>query len=800
MVVSRRSLGHYAGSVAIIVLATLARLALDPVLHDRGALITYYFAVALVAWLGGLGPGLLSLVLGGLAAAFFFMPPRGTLLMERTENQVGLGLYFVTGMIIVVLAEAQRSARRKAEASALEAIDQQSKLKAEIVRREQVERELEGLMAEQARLRVVAEDQSATLATLLDLSPIAIVLYDADLRHVRVNSQAPALIGLTPDQVIGRTLREVLEGRIPAARIDELERPFRRTLETGEPFSIKAWDSGIERPVGGSIYLDWSIRRVDRPEGGMPGLLGTFVDVTEDIARGRALRQNEERFRLAAEAVNGLIYDANLITGHVERTRGLFEMLGYQPEEVPPTVDWWFEKIHPDDLGRMLDVSAGEWNSWSRVSNEYRVRHRDGHYVHLVDRSLSEVDGAGNLIRTVGCSQDVTEIRKAEQALREADARKNEFLAVLAHEIRNPLATIRNALRLMKRPDVDLDDGDGRIIAIDPEAEREMAERQVAHLARLVDDLMDVSRISRGRVELRKEPIELAGIVDRAVEAIRSSVDRRGQALSVELPPAPIRLEADPTRLEQVFGNLLSNAVKYTPPGGRIAISAREEGGEAVLTVVDNGLGMSAEMMPKIFEMFVQDGQHSGHSQGGLGIGLGLSRSLVELHGGRISARSDGPGAGSEFEVRLPLANGGLPSPNGPRRNGRADRPSAAPRRRVLVVDDNENLALSLARLLERIYKQEVRVAHDGPSALEMLEEFRPELILLDIGMPVMDGCEVARQIRARPEFAQTLLVALTGWGQEADRKRSEEAGIDRHLVKPVDPDILGELIASSRA
>ncbi len=800
MVVTRRTLGHYAGSVAVVLLATLVRYALDPVLGNRGALITYFFAVAFAAWLGGLRPGSLALVLGGLTSTYFFMPPRGTFLSKRPENLIGLVLYFVTGLIIILLTESQRSARRRAEASALEARDRQSRMEAEIIRREQVEREREGLMAEQARLRAVAEEQSATLATLLDQAPIAIVLYDEELRHVRANNQASILAGKSPERMIGRTVREVLEGMIPDAKIDELERSYRRTIETGEPYSAKAWNIEAIAPGADPVYLDWSIRRVDRPEGGTLGLLGTFVDVTEDIRRSLALRQNEERFRLAAEAVNGLIYDSDWITGHVERTRGLFELLGYQPEDVPPTNDWWLEQLHPDDVDNLVTQSARRANSLSRSSNEYRVRHRNGHYLHVIDRSMATTDETGKVIRYVGCTQDVTDIRQAEQSLREADARKNEFLAVLAHEIRNPLASIRNSLRLMKHQAGDGDGNDDSPAAsLDPEAEREMAERQVAHLARLVDDLMDVSRISRGRVELRKEPIELARVLERAIEAARSSIDQRGHALSIELPPAPIRLEADPTRLEQVIGNLLSNAVKYTPAGGRITVVARQEGGDAILTVRDTGLGMSAEMLPKIFEMFVQDEKHSGHAQGGLGIGLGLSKSLVELHGGRISARSEGPGLGSEFEVRLPLAARGLPEFNGSPSNGRSNRPALAPRRRVLVVDDNEDVARSLAKVLERMYGQEVRVAHDGPSALELADGFQPEVILLDIGMPDMDGCEFARRIRLRPEFAETLLVALTGWGQEADRKRSEEAGIDRHLVKPVDPDVLGDLIAGSR-
>ena len=795
MAVSRRILAGYAGSVAIILVATLIRWALDSYLGERAPLIVYFLAVALAARLGGLGPGLLSLVLGGMAADFFFIPPRGSLGVTKLESLLGLWLYWITGLIIVLLAESQRAARRKAERSAGEALDRQVQLEAEIARRERVEREREGLLVEQARLRGVAEEQSATLSSLFDQAPVGIAFFGADLRILQSNSQAAVLIGLTPDRMIGRTLGEVLGESFPAPEIAEIERLFRRTIGTGEPFAVKAWASGMSRPGTEAVYFDWSIRRVEGPDGETLGILGTTVDVTEDVERELALRQSEERFRLAADAVDGLIYDADMTTGRVDRTRGLFRVLGYRPDEAPPTFDWWIEQVHPEDVGRLIEEGARREGVGGRSITEYRVRHRDGHYVHVIDRSMAAGDESGKVVRYVGCTQDVTEIRQAEQSLREADRRKDEFLAVLAHEIRNPLASIRNSLRLMKRPDGD-GNRDGE--PADVESERAMAEHQVAHLARLIDDLMDVSRIGRGRIELRKQPIELAPIVERAVEALRSPLLRRGQELSVELPAGPIHLEADPTRLEQVFGNLLSNAIKYTPPGGRIGLSAVVQGGEVVVTVRDTGLGIGPDILPKVFGMFVQDGKHSGHSQGGLGIGLGLSKSLVELHLGRISARSGGPGLGSEFEVRLPLSTVADPLPVGPGRAGRSDPVPSPPRRRILVVDDNEAVARSLARLLERTYRQDVRVAHDGPSALEMAGEFRPDVVLLDIGMPVMDGCEVARRLRQRPEFATTFVVALTGWGQESDRKRSEEAGIDRHMVKPIDPDELGELISGA--
>jgi CheY-like chemotaxis protein len=410
----------------------------------------------------------------------------------------------------------------------------------------------------------------------------------------------------------------------------------------------------------------------------------------------------------------------------------------------------------------------------------------------VIDRSIADTREGKSLERQVGCTQDLTEIRLAEASLREADRRKDEFLAVLAHELRNPLASIRNSLRLMKR----LEGNEPE--PIDIERDRAMAERQVAHLARLIDDLMDVSRIGRGLIELRREPIELDGVIHRAIEAARPPLEERGHRLQVALPDQPIPLDADPTRLEQVFGNLLSNAIKYTSPGGEIRVSAEVVDGEIAVKVADNGLGIEPEMLPEVFGMFVQDGKHLGHAQGGLGIGLGLSRSLIDLHGGRIWASSEGSGRGSEFEVRLPIARKREPIEGRVPDQTELEASPLAPRKRVLVVDDNQDIAVSLSRLLTRVYGQDVRIAHDGPSALDLADEFQPEIVLLDIGLPGMDGCEVARRLRERPEFSQTVLIALTGWGQEDARKRSEQAGIDHHLVKPVDPDALAELIAST--
>jgi PAS domain S-box-containing protein len=369
------------------------------------------------------------------------------------------------------------------------------------------------------------------------------------------------------------------------------------------------------------------------------------------------------------------------------------------------------------------------------------------------------------------------------QASREADRRKDEFLALLGHELRNPLAPIRNALHIMKMPEAD-DAVTGRA--------REIMERQVEHMARLVDDLLDVSRIMRGKVELRREPVELAAVVARAVETARPVIDAEGHELTVAVPPEPLWVDGDPVRLAQVVSNLLHNAAKYTEPGGQIRLSAAREGETTVLRVSDTGVGIAPEQLPRLFDMFFQAERRTRQSQGGLGIGLSLVKGLVELHGGSAEAHSDGPGQGSEFIVRLPLlARDEKQGDRGAR--GPEPVPKAAPRR-VLVVDDNVDAADSLALLL-RLEGQEVTVAYDGPSALERAVADPPAVAFVDLGMPKMDGYELARAFRAHPTLRSVVLVALTGWGQPEDRQRTREAGFDRHLVKPVQAKALHRLL-----
>jgi two-component system CheB/CheR fusion protein len=386
--------------------------------------------------------------------------------------------------------------------------------------------------------------------------------------------------------------------------------------------------------------------------------------------------------------------------------------------------------------------------------------------------------------------REIAERKRAEEALKDADRRKDEFLAMLAHELRNPLAPVRSALHILR-----LDDSDG-------ERRRQtydLLERQIEHLVRLVDDLLDVSRITRGKINMQKVRVDLASVVARAIEGSRPAIKERGHTLEVALPKEPVAVTADPVRLAQVIWNLLNNAAKYTPEGGRIWLTAAAEGSEAVVRVRDTGVGIPAEMLPKVFDLFTQVDRAIDRSLGGLGIGLTLVRRLTELHGGTVEAFSGGAGQGSEFVVRLPQAPEETPAHPvvGQGEKGVLSGPAPAVRRRLLVVDDNKDSADTLAMLL-RLLGNDVDTAHDGVQALQAVADYRPDAVLLDIGLPGMSGYDVAREVRVRPELGQPILIALTGFGSEEDRRQSRESGFNAHLVKPVELTTLQALLAEA--
>jgi signal transduction histidine kinase len=393
------------------------------------------------------------------------------------------------------------------------------------------------------------------------------------------------------------------------------------------------------------------------------------------------------------------------------------------------------------------------------------------------ERELAEsrIVARENAQRARDLEHEVTRRKRVEEALKEADHRKDQFLAMLAHELRNPLAPISNAVQIMKVEGPGGPNFDWSLKVI---------EDQVKQMTRMVDDLLDVSRITRGKVDLQKELVELVWVVDLAVEASQPLIEDCHHHLTVVLPPHPVLVEVDPARMAQVLSNLLNNAAKYTEEAGEISLTAELCGREVAIRVRDNGIGIPPELLPQVFDMFTQADQTLSRSRGGLGIGLTLVRSLVEMHHGQVSVHSDGPGRGSEFTVRLPVAAEASVATDGRRPVIEPAEPRF-PRRRILVVDDNQSHASSLGVLL-RTMGQDVDEAYDGLTALERARRYRPDLILLDIGLPGMDGYEVARACRQDPDLARTMLVAMTGYGKQEDRRRSQQAGFNVHLVKPV--------------
>jgi len=489
----------------------------------------------------------------------------------------------------------------------------------------------------------------------------------------------------------------------------------------------------------------------------------------------RALRRSEARFRTLADTVPVLIWQNDDRGDNLFVNRYFQEFTGKRQEDL--VGGGWRALVHPDDVAGYVDAvlqgaaSCRPWRSTVRLrrhDGQWRWFDSHGHPVSADCGSTEdEVDGH------VGAAVDITDTVLAEQALKDTDRRKDEFLAVLAHELRNPLAPISNAVHLLRHPD-------GR-----RRADRivEMLGRQVRQIVKLVDDLLEISRITRDKIELHLQPVLLADAVHGAVETSRPLIDGGHHHVHVALPDMPVLLRADPVRLTQVLANLLNNAAKYTDPGGHIALAARVDGGEVEIAVRDDGIGIPPDQLPRVFDMFTQAHRAHGRGQGGLGIGLAMVRNLVQLHGGVVAARSAGPGRGSEFVVRLPLAARDEADPAaGP--PAAAHAPLAG--RRILVVDDNCDAADSLVMLLEAD-GADARAVYDGAAALEQLARFAPHVLLLDLGMPGMDGYEVARRVRAAGGAAAPQIVALTGWGQESDRARTRAAGFDFHLTKPVD-------------
>ena len=494
-----------------------------------------------------------------------------------------------------------------------------------------------------------------------------------------------------------------------------------------------------------------------------------------------ALRASEDRYRVLVESQSEMLCrfrrngEILFVNGAYARARGTTadaltgrNFWSFVPEGERPAVEAMLDRLTPE-------------SPEVRIENRFQTTEGE-RWVLWTNRGLV-FDEGGRLVEAQSAGIDITRRKEMKEALKESDRRKDEFLATLAHELRNPLAPIGNALEILKQAD---DDPDLRRQA------REAMERQLSHLVRLVDDLLDVSRITRDKLELRKSCVELNSIVRHSAETCCTLSEREARVIEVVVPDEPIYLDADPVRLAQIFNNMLNNACKYTDRGGYIRVTVERSDGEAVVTVTDSGIGMHSDQLEFIFGMFAQARKSNADWSGGLGVGLTLVRRLVDLHDGNITARSDGVGRGSEFIVRLPLLT--AMSTTNEEVQEAASLPSSGARR-VLIVDDNQDSDDSLSLLLG-LHGHETRAVYDGLAAVEAAGQFRPEVILLDRGLPLIDGMEACRRIRGEPWGKTMVIVALTGWGHEDDRRKSREAGFDDHLVKPVSSAVLFRLLA----
>lgn len=531
---------------------------------------------------------------------------------------------------------------------------------------------------------------------------------------------------------------------------------------------------GIGDPVTAQHFL--ARVRVEYDTLGQPvKAIGATQDITRHKHIEQKLQTGEEWFRTLADNISQFAWMADADGWVFWYNQRWYEYTGTTREEMQ---GWGWKKVHhPDHVDRVVTRVQHSWDTGEPWEDTFPLKGKDGNYRWYLSRALPIRDSDGDIIRWFGTNTDVTELRQIQQALKDADRQKDEFLAMLAHEIRNPLAPIRSGIELLAL-------GNG-----EHQETLKMMQDQVDHLVRLVDDLLDVSRIIQGKIDLRREPVELGQLLDRAVESVRNQFDEQQQEFTLSLPEEEVWLEADPVRLVQVFDNLLNNASKYTDGSGRIALTAHVSGDEVLISVRDSGIGIESDLLRNVFDLFTQSTRALDRAQGGLGIGLTLVRQLVELHGGKISAQSEGEGQGSTFTVKLPVTDapgaGAIPE----------ELPCTPEKRRILVVDDNRSAAYLIGKLLESMGDYQIESVHDGTNAVERITDTHPDIVLLDIGLPGKDGYKVAQEIRAQPQYDNILLVALTGYGQKEAREKSREVGFDEHLVKPLSLDQLKQLL-----
>ncbi|RLP55060.1 MAG: PAS domain S-box protein [Ketobacter sp.] len=629
--------------------------------------------------------------------------------------------------------------------------------------------------AQEAQIR-----NAETFATLVEQSPLGIYVVDSDFRIMLASlGSMPAFQNVQP--VIGRDFAEVMRTIWPPSFAEDAIRIFRHTLNTGEPYLAPSLTEQ-RKDLGEQQSYEWQVNRIVLADGRF-GVVCYYYDSTRLQAALQALGESEERFRMLADNMSQLAWTCEVLGKVTWFNQRWLDYIGKPFDEMEG--EGWLQTIHPDHLDQVKASIANARQSGEVWEDTFPLLGDDGQYRWFLSRAIPIRDERDIIVYWFGTNTDISELRETQQLLQEADERKNEFLATLAHELRNPLAPIRTGLdflRMTKANPVNVDETLSTM------------ERQTLQLITLVDDLLDVSRITRGKLELRRASVALSDIVKSAVEASNPFIVDSGHRLTVRLPESPVYLHADPHRMAQVISNVLNNAAKYTPDGGEIQLMVIPNGGWVDISVTDNGIGIPPAMLERIFDMFTQIEHPIERTYAGLGIGLTLVKRLVEMHGGRISVQSEGELKGSKFVVRLPvLQKSNTESDPVPVDQASLDMTSEL---RIVIADDNKDAASTLSQLIE-ILGHEVFIAHDGWDAIQLAEKVQPDVILMDIGMPNMNGYEATREIRLRPWGIGITIIALTGWGQSEDRRKTAEAGFDHHLVKPLDLNELTSLLSN---
>ena len=585
-------------------------------------------------------------------------------------------------------------------------------------------------------------------------------------------------------EIIGKTVWEAL----PEVAGQGFEAFLDSVYTTGVPWATRGMPVAVQPERGGPVvqrYVDLVYQPYRDAQGVTIGIFAQGYDVTDVVEAQAAKRESDERLKDGLEAAKMVVWDWDLKTGQLAYSENIAQVLGCAPEMMSSVAQY----IHPEDRERMRAAHERAMTRAGAYQEIIRfIRPDNGRQVWLDSRGKVRYDQQGQAVGIRGVTVDVTERYQAELELREANRRKDEFLAMLAHELRNPLAPISTAADMLRF----VANNDARVTKAS-----EVISRQVRHMTELVDDLLDVSRVTRGLVQLDMETVDIKSVVSSAVEQARPLIEGRNHALVVKTGSAHAAVRGDRTRLVQVIANLLNNAAKYTPQGGEITLAVASHEGEVSIDVIDNGIGIDSELLPHIFELFTQAERTPDRAQGGLGIGLALVKNMVNLHGGDVSASSEGPGKGSIFRITLPVAKQEAPAPAPDQPAGPAGtKPANAIR--VMIVDDNVDAAEALAVFLE-VQGYQVSVQPHPVEAIAAAREQPPDVFILDIGLPEMDGYELARRLRADPLTARALFIALTGYGQPHDKVLSKSVGFEHHFVKPMDTTQLRNILASEQ-